>query len=465
MSTHLSTQQVEQYRRRELAPAELLDAGDHLVVCEACRLKIADAERLEHTLSALREDFRQEARQEQEHLTYEQLSLYVDDSLDEIEREIVDSHTFVCAPCKEELRDLFAFKDTLVTPPSVAKDERREASATSWERLNAWRRNWWQIMGAAAALILVTLGVWLALRTKDNSQVVVLQPTPTPTPLASPTLTPQPSPSASPSNNSNNTNPKPTPQVTPQVTPQSPRLPERKVPSPDASGAAPLIALNDNGRQIALDNRGRLTGIETVPTAEREIIRKALQTNQLEMPASLADLKRRDGTLLGAPGSSGDVNQSFAAIGPAGTIVQTERPHFRWQALQGAENYTVKIYDTDFNLVDASTKLTTTDWTPQKSLAPGRVYQWQVTATKDGSEIVSPAPPAPEARFKVLESAQRERLTRALRAARNSHLARGVIYTKAGLLDEAEREFEALLELNPESGVARKLLENVRAAR
>jgi hypothetical protein len=38
-----------------------------------------------------------------------------------------------------------------------------------------------------------------------------------------------------------------------------------------------------------------------------------------------------------------------------------------------------------------------------------------------------------------------------------------VLYTRAGLLDEAEREFQTELKSNPRSAVARKLLHSVRS--
>jgi hypothetical protein len=160
-----------------------------------------------------------------------------------------------------------------------------------------------------------------------------------------------------------------------------------------------------------------------------------------------------------------DQGESFAVVGPVGTMVSSGRPTFRWNMLKGASGYAVKVYDTNFNQVDSSPALTGTEWTPARPLPPGKVYTWQVTATKEGSEVVSPAPPMPEARFKVLGNAEGEELTRALASGRDSHLARGVIYTRAGLLAEAEQEFEALVHMNPRSQAARKLLDNVRALR
>jgi hypothetical protein len=47
----------------------------------------------------------------------------------------------------------------------------------------------------------------------------------------------------------------------------------------------------------------------------------------------------------------------------------------------------------------------------------------------------------------------------------NSHLALGVFYAKVGLVTEAERELEKLVQLNPESELPRKLLQSVRKLR
>ncbi len=54
-------------------------------------------------------------------------------------------------------------------------------------------------------------------------------------------------------------------------------------------------------------------------------------------------------------------------------------------------------------------------------------------------------PPAPEAKFKVLEQSQANELERIKKTAANSPLTLGVLYAQAGLLNDAEREFETLL--------------------
>jgi lipopolysaccharide biosynthesis regulator YciM len=88
-----------------------------------------------------------------------------------------------------------------------------------------------------------------------------------------------------------------------------------------------------------------------------------------------------------------------------------------------------------------------------------------VIALKDGVEISSPVPPAPEAKFKVLEQTRAEEVNLAKKSYPNSHLILGAVYKKAGLLDDAEREFKGLLSANPNSPVAQKLLQNVKSLR
>jgi hypothetical protein len=161
---------------------------------------------------------------------------------------------------------------------------------------------------------------------------------------------------------------------------------------------------------------------------------------------------------MGAPGSG---NASFSLQSPVGVLVRAEAPTFRWNALEGATSYTVKVFDSGFNRVMTSGPVSKTEWTATRSLLRGAVYTWQVTAVVEGKEIQAPAPPAPEARFRVLGRAQEDGLKRAEKLYGGSHLTLGVLYSRAGLLDEAEREFRALLAANPDSKVAQKLLRNI----
>jgi hypothetical protein len=155
----------------------------------------------------------------------------------------------------------------------------------------------------------------------------------------------------------------------------------------------------------------------------------------------------------------------FDVSGPRGEVVESNRPTFRWRVLAGTSGYTVKVFNRDFNVVAQSPTLTTTTWRPVQPLPRGTAYFWQVTAVKGGQEVKAPRPPMPQAKFKVLVAGTLAVLQAARQQLTVSHLALGVLYARAGLLEQAERELNALLGANPDSEVARKLLADVRVAR
>jgi len=152
----------------------------------------------------------------------------------------------------------------------------------------------------------------------------------------------------------------------------------------------------------------------------------------------------------------------FALEAPLGKIIQTARPQFRWRALEGATGYVVNVYDANFNRVAGSPQITNTSWRIDRPLAGNKIYIWQVTALKDGQEIKSPVRPAPDAKFKVIDAAKANELARLSREYKNEPLFLGILYANAGLVDEAEREFQKEIAKNPNSKPARKFLQDVR---
>jgi hypothetical protein len=222
-----------------------------------------------------------------------------------------------------------------------------------------------------------------------------------------------------------------------------------------------LAALNDAGGQVTIDQQGNIAGLGALTPVQQQMLKDALTGGRVEQPALVAELAGKADMLSGG----GKEGVAFALINPIGKIIAAERPTLRWQPLVGATGYTVAVYDENLNRVAVSELVTTTSWTVTPPLVRGQVFKWQVRAVKDGQEIVSPAPPAPEARFKVLEQARLNELNQAKRQHSNSHLLLGLLYARAGLVDEAERELQTLARLNPNSELVRKLLQNVRAAR
>jgi hypothetical protein len=210
-----------------------------------------------------------------------------------------------------------------------------------------------------------------------------------------------------------------------------------------------------------LNNQGEVEGLEALSLFSRQAVKRALASGRVETPAALAELNVRSGNLMG--GSEGV--ETFAVLEPVGTIVRHSRPRLSWQTLPGASRYTVTVLNSNLQVVATSPPLSTTAWTVSRPLERGGVYTWEVSALKEGNEIGAPAAPAPEARFKVLEKAKEDELKRAEQTSPRSHLLRGVLYAQAGLLIDAERELRALVNINPQSPLARKLLQSVRRSK
>jgi hypothetical protein len=191
------------------------------------------------------------------------------------------------------------------------------------------------------------------------------------------------------------------------------------------------------------------------------VLKEVLAGGRIGKSSRLDGLARPPSSLMGSDKQGGE----FSVIEPVGSVLLTDRPTFRWSPMEDAEGYVVEVYDGKFNPVATSAQLTDHSWTAPQSFARGEVYAWQVKAIKDGEEITSPRPPAPQARFRVLDQTKANEISRARRVYRSSHLTLGLLYAEAGLLKEAELELRALRKANPDSDLARRLLRQVQALR
>jgi hypothetical protein len=361
-----------------------------------------------------------------QHLTYDMFEAYVDGRVDDVDREIVDTHIVDCGECSYELNELLKLRDRgleSITSPT------RSAEPGRMQTLDLPR---WLIFAIpAAAAVLIAIIVWSMLPWQPVERIEIAevpQSSNAPTPAIH---TGELGNSAVNSNTDENANDGP---------------------------SKPVLTLIDGSGKIEIDVNGNLTGLKD-PGME-SAVRAALKDQSIEVSAIAKQLRPKSQVLMGnsSPGVP------FALTGPVGKVVETDRPHFTWRPLNEAESYTVAVFDAAFNKVAESPPLQQTMWTPSAKLKRGTIYQWQVTAVKGGEEIKSPVMPAPEAKFKVIDGASANQLAAAKRSG-GSHLVLGILYANAGILDDAEREFQALAKQNPNSTVVRKLLQIIRSYR
>jgi hypothetical protein len=220
------------------------------------------------------------------------------------------------------------------------------------------------------------------------------------------------------------------------------------------------VALKDAGAVVGLDKQGALVGLRGLSPVQQTLVKTALTSGRLKMPRWFADIAGSDGALMG-----GAERESFRLTSPVGTATRTDRPAFHWTPLPGATSYRITVSDSNFKTVAGSESISGTEWIPSHPLKRGVIYSWEVTAIKDGKEITAPAPPAPEASFRVLDSANLTELEEASRENGDSHLLLGILYANAGLLDDAEREFQLLANANPDSSVPGRLRTSLKLLR
>ena len=436
MSEHLSQSQLAGYSGRTLDTDELLAVDGHLASCDVCH------ERLTGMLPAAAKPAAGLSLQPDAgpfHLDYEQhLESYVDGKLNDIDREIVDSHVAECSRCADELRDLLAFKEQ----PIAAVTGDASVTSAPWKQ---WLPQWPVLSNpawAAAAVIAVfMLAIAVLLwTTNSTSQLEQVQ-----------TGSPEPDKQSG----------QPAPAPTEQARNSSTQSPDNRADSTASPRGEILFALNDAGGQVAVNQRGQLEGLEELPTELKESVEKVLAERRLRPSPALAGWPTGAGQLRDGL----ETQSTFVPLAPTDVVLETDRPAFRWRALEGARNYSVTIFDAKLRLVASSGPVTGTEWTMPNSLARGVTYSWQISASKDGETVVSPKPPLPQARFRILDQAAVVALANLKRSAGSSHLAMGVFYWKHGLIEDAEREFQALAAANPNSNVARELLKSVRALR
>ncbi len=209
-----------------------------------------------------------------------------------------------------------------------------------------------------------------------------------------------------------------------------------------ALGLSVWLALNrrktgePEARPAASDPRDEFAS--NIPAPYREEVLAAMKSGKLDIPASIAATAAGPIQLRSAEVA----RPSFHVVSPLATAVVEDTPLFRWTPVAGA-TFTVSVYDDQFRLVTKSRALKETAWRPDRSLARGAVYRWEVKMVSGEHTESAPGTTEPEATFSVLGDADARRLADARAAMSNEPLAMGILYANAGALDDARRELSA----------------------
>jgi hypothetical protein len=437
---HLSTTQIERYLSRTASPAEIGEMLAHGADCPDCREQLCGgSDQLDNLVSAFKSFLSPSSDDAAEpyHLSAETMAAYLSGHLDDVGLEIANGHLESCEQCTNELFELRALERLVLETPaknSVPPLERLDLHGPTLRSASFMKL---ALATTCAAAIVLGVGVFVQHRELVNLKARDL-------------LVQKDMRSSLDAQRASIS----------QLNAEMERLHSANDDSSKSSQQA-VADLNDASGVVKLDKQGGVTGLGSLPAPYEDLIRTALITHRVEIPHSSRMLSSKPEILLGRR----DKSNSFSLLSPVGAVVSSQTPTFRWSPLIGATGYVVGIFNSKLNPVAASPALSDTQWSPRELLKRGAIYYWQVTATKGADEIISPGAGRPDAKFKVLDATKYEELAGAERTYKGSHLLMGLLYARAGLLDEARREFRALKAANTGSSVVEQLLQSVRAVR
>lgn len=210
--------------------------------------------------------------------------------------------------------------------------------------------------------------------------------------------------------------------------------------------------------ELLADRAGARADLALLPADLRAAVERTLRLGHPEPPPAADAALRPPGTTLAGPAAP--PAGAFRALAPVGTVVREVRPTLRWVPHPDAARYVVTLARLDGTDDQSSPELpgTQSSWTVPAPLLPGETYRWQVEAVSaDGDTLArAPAPPLPDARFRVLAAARRQEVASVEARFGRFPLVMAVAYTRAGLEDEARAQWAALAAEHPDSALARR---------
>jgi len=438
MITHLSTEQIEEYVGRRSSRVDLARVNEHLFGCEACYQRFLDVFQTRRFPVVI--DLDELAGLKGWHLQGEELKDYVQGRMEGLHLDHANLHLKACAWCKEEVSHFSEFTDKLEYYLSKRHIPLKQPANRSRQlpKLGAIFIPWSPVRLASAAALIVLLLIsatiiWSVLGINLREQGTTAHET---------------------SNVDSSVRADGQSAVQPPTNP--PQHPETS--HPDTS-TQPRDTLNPKYKPQGTFSTATSSHTSRAKEKTQQNAETSLVAENLVMPAVIEMFDRAPVVLRG----DGNKNETFRVASPYSTVVSDVRPTFRWTALTGASSYVVSVYDAKLNLIKTSESLTNTQWVMPSQLKRGVVYTWVVTALKDGKEVLAPTLPA-RAEFRIIEQSEWAKL-RGLLKNTQSGAERGVLYAKAGLLDEAEQELRTHLTLHPADRPAIRLLNTIKSWR
>ncbi len=156
--SHLTEEELRQYRFRKMPPSELLAADDHLVECGDCRQSLARIVPGAAGSSGLWRALTSSEPPSSRHLSHEELAAFAENDWSKVDQQQVTVHLERCQQCSEDAEDLRKFHDDLAQPPLVPVTK---APVT---KVITRRRSFFTVPVWAGAAAMIVLAIFLGYR-------------------------------------------------------------------------------------------------------------------------------------------------------------------------------------------------------------------------------------------------------------------------------------------------------------
>jgi hypothetical protein len=402
MIEHLNKNLLQKYGNRQLNPAELISVVTHLENCGKCYKEFTEMfPQINQTIA----DFNKEIinRNEPFHLDYdEHLRPYIDETINEIDREIIESHLENCSSCSHQVRDLREFKESLELK-KLKQEIAEKAKESVWTKFGNWFTANTRILAFGSLLIVVSLlGLFAFFNLPKQNDQAKVEP------------------------NINVAVPIQTPNVTPTdgvVTPTPTNI---------------KVETNVNKPLPTVKN----VNVTATPTPSPTITPQETELAEIKLPNYLKDLRTKTDSLRG---NSDGKTEQIAIISPNGKVIRETSPTLNFNKLEGIETYEVSIYNGS-TLIKKEI-ISSNSWRVSVTLSKEKLYEWQVSAKSGDKNYLG------QGKFYIVSQVDENKIRRA-----KDSLQRGKAFAEAGLIDDARREFKQYLKQNPGSQSAKKLL-------
>lgn len=417
--------ELDNFLNRKLAPEQMLAVDEHVSRCSDCKAALVKlSARANLSASLVGADDCPE---------YQELSAYIDDSLDADRSRAILLHANLCELCAKdldrirELRSHAALREKVVVRPGMIRQSRRSPFVY-------WKQALASLSLAGLVAVVVMSGKFggsinqTPQRIAVNPPVVAEHSPPVGVKPSVKPITPAPAPAVV------ATNPTPAPAI-------APVLKDGK-----------YAVVSKDGKMVLAMSDGTVarTAMEAKIAAQLD---EKLRTGKIKPVRSYqmacAAINTRDNSNgYDAPPTAPKQHT------PISKVMLSVKPTFTWSAVDLAESYRIRVYDETSNLViDQLVK--STSFTPAKALARGKIYKWRIGArfgeTDQWAESAA-------VKFAVLSDEDFASIKRVQSTLPGSHLALGAAYESVGLYDEAAKEYRALRQQNLDSMLAKKLL-------